>query len=88
MALSRATARLIFNPIARLIDVTRLVKSGSRYDVRAAPGDADEIGELIDQFNAMLVEVEKRDHQLLQQQENLERTVQERTRELQTSNRS
>jgi two-component system, sensor histidine kinase len=87
LALSRATARLIFSPIARLIDVTREVKSSSRYDVRAAAGDADEIGELIEQFNAMLVEVEKRDHQLLQQQENLERTVQERTRELQTSNR-
>jgi signal transduction histidine kinase/ActR/RegA family two-component response regulator len=87
LALSRATAKLIFSPIARLIDVTHLVKSGGCYDVRAAPGDADEIGELIDQFNAMLVEVEKRDHQLLQQQENLERTVQERTRELQTSNR-
>ena len=86
LALSRATAKLIFTPIARLIEVTRLVKSSGRYDVRSAPGDADEIGELIDQFNAMLVEVEKRDHQLLQQQEGLERTVQDRTRQLQTSN--
>jgi signal transduction histidine kinase/ActR/RegA family two-component response regulator len=86
LALSRTMARLIFAPIARLIDVTRLVKSSGRYDVRATPGDADEIGELIEQFNAMLVEVEKRDHQLLQQQEGLERTVQERTSELQTSN--
>ena len=84
--LSRATARLIFTPIARLIEVTRLVRSEGRYDVRADPGDADEIGELIGQFNAMLVEVEKRDRQLLQQQENLERTVNLRTLELQTSN--
>src|SRR5688572_6211129 len=86
LALSRATAKLIFKPIARLIDVTRVVTSSGRYDVRATPGDADEIGELIGQFNAMLVEVEKRDQQLLQQQDSLERTVQERTRELQTSN--
>ena len=84
--LSRATARVIFTPIARLIEVTRLVRSDGRYDVRADPGDGDEIGELIGQFNAMLVEVEKRDRQLLQQQENLERTVNLRTLELQTSN--
>jgi signal transduction histidine kinase/ActR/RegA family two-component response regulator len=84
--LSHATARLIFRPIARLIDVTRLVRDSGRYDVRAAPGDADEIGELIAQFNAMLADIEKRDQQLLQQQEGLERTVYARTAELQASN--
>ena len=84
--LSRLTARLIFQPIARLIQVTRTVRDGGRYDVRAEPGDKDEIGELIDQFNAMLSDVQKRDQQLLLQQNNLERTVGERTAELQTSN--
>jgi signal transduction histidine kinase/ActR/RegA family two-component response regulator len=86
LALSRVTARLIFQPIARLIETTRLVRDSGRYDVRATAGDADEIGELIGQFNAMLVDVEKRDHQLLQQQEGLERTVNARTAELQASN--
>jgi two-component system, sensor histidine kinase len=84
--LSHVTARLIFRPIARLIDVTRLVRDSGRYDVRATPGDADEIGELIAQFNAMLADIEKRDQQLLQQQEGLERTVSARTAELQSSN--
>jgi nitrogen fixation/metabolism regulation signal transduction histidine kinase len=84
--LSRATATLIFRPIARLIETTRLVRSSGRYDVRAEAGDADEIGELIGQFNAMLVEVEERDRRLLQQQDNLERTVSARTIELPTSN--
>ncbi|HEV8395840.1 MAG TPA: ATP-binding protein, partial [Vicinamibacterales bacterium] len=84
--LSRATARLIFRPIAPLIDVTRVVRDSGRYDVRAAAGDADEIGELIEQFNAMLADIEKRDQQLLQQQEGLERTVSARTAELQASN--
>jgi signal transduction histidine kinase/ActR/RegA family two-component response regulator len=84
--LSHATARLIFRPVARLIDVTREVRDGGRYDVRAAAGDADEIGELIEQFNAMLADIEKRDQQLLQQQEGLERTVSSRTAELQASN--
>ena len=84
--LSRTTARLIFDPIARLIEVTRLVRDGGRYDVRADAGDDDEIGELIDQFNAMLSDIQKRDQQLLLQQDDLERTVDARTAELQTSN--
>ena len=84
--LSRATARLIFRPIAPLVDVTRAVRDSGRYDVRAAAGDADEIGELIEQFNAMLAGIEKRDQQLLQQQDGLERTVSARTAELQARN--
>ncbi len=50
--LSRRTGRLIFDPIARLIDVTRRVHDSGRYDVRADAGNKDEIGELIDQFNS------------------------------------
>jgi signal transduction histidine kinase/DNA-binding response OmpR family regulator len=86
LGLSRATARLIFGPIAGLIEVTRLVRDGGRYDVRAEAGDDDEIGELIDQFNAMLSDVQKRDQQLLLQQDALEHTVSARTAELRTSN--
>jgi two-component system sensor histidine kinase/response regulator len=86
VVLSRMTARRIFDPIARLIEVTRLVRDRGDYDLRARAGDADEIGELIDQFNAMLSDIQKRDQQLLLQQNNLERTVDARTAELQTSN--
>ena len=82
LGLSRTTARLIFDPIARLIEVTRLVRDGGRYDVRADAGDDDEIGELIDQFNEMLGEIQERDQQLLLQQDDLERTVDARTAEL------
>jgi signal transduction histidine kinase/CheY-like chemotaxis protein len=85
-ALSGITARLIFTPIARLIKVTHLVRQGGRYDVRADAGNDDEIGELIDQFNAMLSEIQRRDQQLLLQQNDLEDTVDARTTELQTSN--
>jgi two-component system sensor histidine kinase/response regulator len=84
--LSRTTARLIFDPIARLIAVTRLVRDGGRYEVRVSAGDDDELGELIDQFNAMLSDIEKRDQQLLLNQESLERTVDARTGELRTIN--
>jgi two-component system, sensor histidine kinase and response regulator len=85
-ALSRGMARWLFRPIARLIEVMRVVRDGGRYDVRAEPGDADEIGELVGQFNAMLADVQKRDQQLLSQQNNLECTVAERTAALQSSN--
>ncbi len=81
-ALSRVNARVIFGPIGKLIEVTRLVRRGGRYDVRAPDGNGDEIGELIEQFNAMLREVELRDQQLLSQQETLELTVAKRTAEL------
>jgi signal transduction histidine kinase/CheY-like chemotaxis protein len=84
--LSRVTATLIFAPIARLIDVTRLVRDGGRYDVRAGAGDDDELGELINQFNNMLSDIQTRDQELLQQQTSLEHTVSTRTAELQTSN--
>ena len=84
--LSHNTARLIFGPIGRLIDVTRLVRDGRHYDVRASPGHDDEIGELINQFNAMLGDIQKRDQQLIRQQEDLEHTVDARTAELRASN--
>jgi signal transduction histidine kinase/CheY-like chemotaxis protein len=86
LGLSHVTTRLIFRPIARLINVTRLVRDGGRYDVRAEPGDDDEIGELIEQFNAMLRDIQKRDQQLVRQQDDLEQTVAARTTELRTSN--
>ncbi len=86
LGLSRATARRIFGPIERLIEVTHRVRDQGRYDVRAEAGDADEIGELIDRFNAMLGDVQKRDQQLLLQQDSLEHSVEARTAELKTSN--
>ncbi|MFI5246779.1 MAG: CHASE sensor domain-containing protein, partial [Gemmatimonadales bacterium] len=86
LGLSRTTARLVFDPIARLIEVTHQVRDGKRYDVRAEAGNNDEIGELIDQFNAMLSDIQTRDEQLLAQQAQLEITVDARTAELRTSN--
>ena len=85
-AVSRRTARLIFDPVTRLIDVARLVRDGRHYDVRASAGNDDEIGELVGQFNAMLSDIQKRDQQLLLQQEDLESTVDARTAELRTNN--
>jgi signal transduction histidine kinase/CheY-like chemotaxis protein len=84
--LSRATARVTCGPIERLIAVTRLVRDGSHYDVRAERTTDDEIGELIDHFNEMLGQIQRRDQQLQLQQQDLERTVDARTQELRSMN--
>ena len=86
LGISKATVRVIFGPIARLIGVMRLVRDRADYDVRAEAGDDDEIGELIGQFNAMIADIQRRDQQLLLQQNDLEQTVDARTNELRTSN--
>ena len=86
LLISRLNARAIFAPIGRLIDVTRVVRESARYNVRAETGNDDEIGELVDQFNAMLADIESRDERLLAQQDDLERTVTARTAELQAAN--
>jgi len=84
--LSRISARLIHTPIVQLIEVARVVRDSSQYDIRADKGDDDEIGELIDSFNEMLSEIQRRDVQLQQHHVDLERTVQERTAELRETN--
>src|SRR5438034_1366222 len=83
--LSRVTARIMCGPIERLIAVTRLVRDGSRYEVRAEKTTDDEIGELIDHFNEMLGQIQRRDQQLQLQHQDLERTVEARTQELVTA---
>jgi signal transduction histidine kinase/DNA-binding response OmpR family regulator len=84
--LSRQMQRVISAPLLRLTDVTRSVTRDHRYDVRVETAGHDEIGELVDGFNDMLVEIRERDSRLLEHQEQLEHTVDARTRELRSSN--
>jgi signal transduction histidine kinase/CheY-like chemotaxis protein len=84
--LSRQMQRVISAPLLRLTDVTRSVTRDHRYDVRVEAAGRDEIGELVDGFNDMLVEIRERDGRLLENQEQLEHTVDARTRELRSSN--
>ncbi len=84
--LSRITARLTCGPIERLIAITRQVRDGGQYDVRAVRTTEDEIGELIDHFNEMLGQIQRRDQQFVAQQQGLERTVDARTAELRAMN--
>ena len=78
--------RVISVPLLRLTEITRVVTQDGRYDVRAQHGGGDEIGELIDGFNKMLDEIQHRDLTLLENQTNLENTVEARTAELRAVN--
>jgi signal transduction histidine kinase/CheY-like chemotaxis protein len=78
--------QIISDPLLRLTDITREVTQTRRYDLRASGGGQDEIGELIDGFNGMLDEIQRRDAQLQQQHAHLELLVDERTAELRSTN--
>ena len=80
--------RTISSPLLRLTSVTRAVTHDRVYDVRVEnKGEGgNEIAELIDGFNKMLAEIHRRDVELVQHKEGLERTVEARTAELSAVN--
>jgi signal transduction histidine kinase/CheY-like chemotaxis protein len=80
--------RTISSPLLRLTSVTRAVTRDKVYDVRVeSQGEGEnEITELIDGFNKMLAEIHRRDVELVQHKDGLERTVEARTAELSAVN--
>ena len=80
--LSSMLQGVIASPILHLAAVTHAVSHSRDYSKRAVRTGDDEVGELIDGFNDMLSEVQKRDAQLQAHQESLEGEVQARTQQL------
>jgi len=74
--------RLISGPILDLAGVAGRVSEQGDYSIRATRRSKDELGVLVDRFNAMMEQVDQRDIALEQAQSDLERRVRERTREL------
>src|ERR1700730_15833524 len=74
--------RAISDPILLLAQTTRAVTTAKDYSVRALRGANDEIGVLIDGFNEMLAEIQRRDRDLQQARDGLELRVEQRTAEL------
>src|SRR2546428_3633255 len=74
--------RVISDPILLLAQTTREVTTARDYSVRATQGANDEIGVLIDGFNEMLTEIQRRDRDLQQARDELELRVEQRTAEL------
>lgn len=85
--LSSKLQRVISGPILRLAQVAKDVSENKDYKVRAVKHANDEIGQLIEAFNKMLFEIQKRDLELLEINEKLEVRVRERTADLMVANR-
>ncbi len=86
LLLASKLQRLISAPVLHLAAVARRVSSTRDYSERAEAQGRDEIGELIEGFNDMLVQIESRDAQLRAHQEHLEADVAAATHELRTAN--
>lgn len=75
--------RIISRPIVELTATAQAVSTQRNYSLRAAKGGRDELGQLIDRFNEMLVQIQEQDAALQQAHDKLEKRVQERTQDLQ-----
>lgn len=80
--LSSVLQRIISRPIFHLAETARAVSDKKNYSVRATKHGADELGQLIDGFNEMLEQIQQRDAKLQQAHDELEKRVEERTRDL------
>ncbi len=78
----------ISRPIYRLLDFTRRISVDQDYSERAENVVGGEVGDMIDGINEMLVQIEKRDDELLEARSNLEKKVALRTEELKVTNES
>jgi len=80
--LSSSLRRVISMPVGNLMQVTREVLKSKDFSLRADRVRSGDFGTLIDGFNEMLAELERRDRNLRAYQNELERLVRERTVQL------
>ncbi|HEY3330734.1 MAG TPA: response regulator [Capsulimonadaceae bacterium] len=85
LVVSEILQRVISGPIQYLARVAAEVVKDKNYGVRAKKVSEDESGVLIDAFNQMLAEIESQDAELRTANEDLERRVDDRTKELRAS---
>ena len=80
--------RVVTQPLTSLLETMRAVSEEGNYVVRAEKITSDEMGQLVDGFNGMLSQIQRRDNELLQQSAKLEGAVDQRTKELVVANHS
>jgi signal transduction histidine kinase/CheY-like chemotaxis protein/uncharacterized membrane protein affecting hemolysin expression len=80
--LSGLLQRVISRPIFHLAETAQAVSGGKHYSLRATKHGNDEMGLLIDSFNEMLGQIQRRDSELQQAHDKLEIRVAERTEDL------
>jgi signal transduction histidine kinase/CheY-like chemotaxis protein len=74
--------KLVSEPVVHLAQTARAVVSGKDYAIRAVKRTDDELGQLVEGFNEMLAEIQRRDDELRGHRNRLEEQVRERTLEL------
>lgn len=80
--------RSVAEPIAKLAETARIVARDKKYSVRASPArKMSELTILIEAFNEMLAEIERRNEDLQKARDELERRVDERTAQLAAANK-
>jgi PAS domain S-box-containing protein len=82
LLISLRLQRMISNPILQLAGTMKTVSASKNYSLRARKNCEDEVGALMDGFNEMLTEIERRDAALQRANDELEQRVKERTHEL------
>jgi signal transduction histidine kinase/CheY-like chemotaxis protein len=82
LLLSQKLQRLISGPILELARTARMVSTTRAFAARATKETEDELGDLVDDFNLMLDQIQAQDTQLRQHGDQLEAQVAARTREL------
>ena len=82
LGLASRLQRSISEPIRHLAETAKHVSMQNDYSARASKVADDDLGQLTDTFNGMLAEIERRDEELLEHQNHLEREVANRTVEL------
>lgn len=88
MLISSAFRRRVAQPIIQLAETAQQVSRKKDYSLRAIrTGENDELAVLVDSFNEMLREIQKRDRDLQKAHDELEQRVSERTRDLVSANR-
>ncbi len=77
----------IIGPVTRLASSMREVTDKQNFEIRVSKQYNDEIGVLFDGFNSMLSQIEKRDAELAEYRNHLEKLVDTRTKELKAANK-
>lgn len=77
---------IIAEPINRLDKAAKDIRDSEDYSVRAIKSYNDEVGSLVDSFNAMLDKIGERDSSLREVNASLERLVEQRTKDLRIQN--
>jgi len=70
LAVSRVSQRRVSQPILRLAETAQQVSREKDFNLRAPEaGDSDEVGALVQSFNEMLLEIQKRDSELQEREQ-------------------